>query len=66
VTVEDGHKRLLVVEDEALVLGLNSAKTWARPDYEHGKGELRKSLPIQEKENMRRQDRYNDACDFIP
>ena len=56
------HNRLLVAEDEALVLGVNSAQTWARADDEHGKVALRKSLPIEEKESMRWLEGYDDAC----
>ena len=56
------HNRLLVAEEEALVLGVCSAQTWARLDAEHGKGARRRSLPIEEKESMRWLEGYDDAC----
>lgn len=56
------HNRLLVAGEEALVLGVGPAQTWARSDAEHGKAEHRKSLPIEEKESMRWLDGYAEAC----
>ena len=59
------HNRLLVAEDEALVLGVYSAQTWARDDEEHGKGQFRKVRPIEEKESMRWLEGYDDACALV-
>jgi len=56
------HNRLLVAEEESLILGVYSAKAWARTDAEHGKSERRKVLPIEKKESMRWIDGYQDAC----
>lgn len=56
------HNRLLAAEDEELVLGVCTAQAWARKDAEHGKGALRKSRPIEQKESMRWLEGYEDAC----
>ena len=56
------HNRLLIAEEEALVLGVSSAKVWARNDAEQGKAAHRKSLPIEEKESMRWLEGYDEAC----
>lgn len=56
------HNRLLVAEEEGLVLGVCSAQAWAREDVEHGKAARRKLLPIEKKESMRWLDGYDEAC----
>ena len=56
------HNRLLIAEEEALVLGVYSAQTWACDDAGHGKGKYRRSRPIEQKESMRWLEGYRDAC----
>jgi IS4 transposase len=56
------HNRLLVTENEGLVLGHCGAQIWAREDQDHGKRARRKIRPIEEKESWRWLQGYRQAC----
>jgi hypothetical protein len=56
------HSHLLIGEEQALLLGVCKIHTWARQDAEHGKSELRKQLPIEQKETLRWLRGYEEGC----
>lgn len=56
------HSRLMVAEEEAVVLGLEGSSIWAREEGRQGSGRSHKLVPIQEKESHRWLEGYHAGC----